>query len=404
MFRARTLSGRLLILTILSVMVIEVVIFLPSVARYRVDYLTQRLQMAQIASLALLAAEDEMVEAALERELLVNAEVSSIVVRRDFARQLVLQSDMSGPVEETFDLRDVDILTMIYDALRAFWRAEDRMIRVIGLPPHNPGQAIEITMAERPLCEAMFAFAQRVLILSILISGGTGLLIFLICRRLIVRPMERVVENMVAFQKDPERGPTAIEGGSGLIEIARAERALAEMQGTVQSALRQKSRLAELGAAVAKISHDLRNMLASAQLMADRLDGSTDPVVSRIGPKIIRSLDRAATLCVSTLKHGKAEEAPPEARRVLLHGLVEDVRDAVFADGGDVAFANETPAELEATADGDHLFRVLANLCRNARQAIETTNRPGRVTIRGGRGDDGVWLEIADDGPGMPAK
>lgn len=401
---ARTLSGRLLILTILIVMLIEVLIFLPSVARFRVDYLSQRLQMAQIASLALLAADDKMVEAALEEELLVNAEVSSIVVRRDFARQLVLQSNMGGPVAQTYDLREVDLLTMIYDAMRNFMSNSDRTIRVIGLPPHNDGQAIEITMAERPLCEAMYAYGERVLALSLLISGGTGILIFLICRRLIVRPMERVVENMVAFQRDPERGAPAPVGGSGLVEIARAERALSEMQGNVQSALRQKSRLADLGAAVAKISHDLRNMLASAQLMADRLDGSNDPVVSRIGPKLVRSLDRATTLCMSTLKHGKAEEAPPEPRRMRIRALGEDVRDAVFADGDEIAFVNEVPEDLEATVDADHLFRVFANLARNARQAIEATNSAGRIEFRAHAEKDATVIEISDDGPGMPAK
>lgn len=69
MFLARTLSGRLLLLTIIIVMMVEVLVFLPSVARFRQDFLLERLQMAQIASLALLAADDEMVEAALEEEL-----------------------------------------------------------------------------------------------------------------------------------------------------------------------------------------------------------------------------------------------------------------------------------------------------------------------------------------------
>jgi hypothetical protein len=55
-----SLSGRFLILTIVFVMIAEVFIFVPSVARFRENYLLQRLERAQIASLALLA--DEMID------------------------------------------------------------------------------------------------------------------------------------------------------------------------------------------------------------------------------------------------------------------------------------------------------------------------------------------------------
>lgn len=405
MFLARTLSGRLLLLTVMIVMVIEVLVFFPSVARFREDYLMQRLQMAQIASLALLAADDRMVEKALEEELLENAEVSSIVLRRDSARQLVLQAPQGAMVEETFDLRSVTFMELMTDALRALVGPRDRTIRVIGAPLNDGGEAIEITMLEAPLCDAMIDFAWRVFILSLIISAATGVLIFLACRRLIVRPMQGVVDRIVAIQKDPEGAPLAAERGSSLLEIARAEKALGEMQATVRGALHQKSRLADLGAAVAKISHDLRNMLASAQIMADRLETSSDPVVTRIGPKLIGSLDRAAALCVSTLKHGKAEEAPPDPRRISLRRLVDDIGDAVFADEGVVAFANDVPEHAEALADVDHLFRILANLARNARQAIETAGREGGfVSITAEVTEGRARILVSDNGPGMPQK
>ncbi|MEM7544187.1 MAG: HAMP domain-containing sensor histidine kinase [Pseudomonadota bacterium] len=404
MFSVNTLSGRLLLLTVTIVMMAEVFVFLPSVARYREDYLSQRLQMAQIASLALLAADDAMVEDALERELLKNAEVSSIVLRRDLARQLILQAPLGAEVAATYDLRDVPPWTLIGDALAVLFRSEARTIRVIGDPMKNAGQGIEITMAEAPLRSAMLAFGKRILILSLIISTVTGVLVFFICRRLIVRPMERVVENIVAFQKDPERAPTNMTGGSRLVEIARAERSLSEMQHDVRSALLQKTRLAELGAAVAKISHDLRNMLASAQLMADRLDGSKDPVVSRIGPKLIGSIDRAAQLCVSTLRHGKAEEAPPEPREVVVQRLIEDVADAVFDTQGGVRLETHVDPDLRCYVDQDHLFRVLVNLTRNAREALDTQGGAGLVTVTATHIDDRTKFTIADNGPGMPAK
>ncbi len=410
MFLARTLSGRLLLLTVLIVMVIEALVFFPSVARFRQDYLEQRLQMAQIASLALLAADDDMVEETLEAELLENAEVSSIVLRRNFARQLVLEAPEGAMVEETFDLRGASFMDLMTDALRTLFDGRSRTIRVIGTPANHGGQAIEITMDELPLCEAMLEFSGRVLALSLAISMATGLLIFFACRRLIVRPIEHLVENIVAIQKDPEGAPLVSNGGSSLVEIARAETALEEMQTTVKGALHQKSRLAELGAAVAKISHDLRNMLASAQLMADRLEMSKDPVSSRVAPKLIRSLDRAASLCVSALKYGRAEEAPPEPRRVAVRRILDDVADAVFMEGGIVALEVTGGGDVEALADPDHLYRILANLCRNAREAIEAAGRDGGcVTVSmetavGANGRPETRITVGDDGPGMPQK
>lgn len=404
MFLSRSLSGRLLSLTIVIVMVTEVFVFLPSVARFRQDFLLERLQMAQIASLALLAADDAMVEEALEAELLANAEVSSIVLRRDRARQLVLSAPEGARVAATYDLRGASAPALIVDALATLVRTEKRMIRVIGQPVLNAGEAIEITLAETALRDAMWVFSRNILLLSLIISTITGLLVFVICRRLIVTPIEGVVEDMVAFQADPEGAPLSRKGRSGLVEIARAENALNEMQGQVRSALKQKTRLAELGSAVAKISHDLRNMLAVAQMTADRLESSTDPIVTRLGPKLIKSLDRAVALCISTLQHGKAEEAPPEMRRVALHGLIAEVEEAVFDENQSVRLLNEVPPDVEAVADPEHLFRILSNLTRNARQAMDTSGRGDCVAIRIAPDADGVDIRIRDNGPGMPAK
>lgn len=404
MFLARSLSGRLLLLTIIIVMMVEVLVFLPSVARFRQDFLLERLQMAQIASLALLAADDEMVEAALEEELLANAGVSTIVLRRDSARQLILRTPLTSPVATTYDLREATAVDLVADALMALVRTEQRVVRVIGEPVLNAGEIIEITLAERELCRAIRAYSQRVLFLSLIISTVTGLLVFLICRRLIVRPIEGVVESIISFQNNPERGPIEARRNSGLREIARAETALGEMQAHVRSSLKQKTRLAELGVAVAKISHDLRNMLASAQLMADRLEGSKDPIVAKVGPKLIGSIDRAVNLCVSTLKHGKADETPPEARQVALQGLVTDVSSEVFVDEGSVELLNEVNDDIVAKVDPEHLFRILSNLTRNARQAMESAGKGDSVGITAVSTGDTIELIIRDNGPGMPAR
>ncbi|MBR9843919.1 MAG: sensor histidine kinase, partial [Rhodobacteraceae bacterium] len=127
-----TLSGRFLVLTIIFVMLAEVLIFVPSIARFREEYLLSRLERAQIASLSLLA--DDMIDSDLEEELLRTAEVFNVVLRRDEMRQLVLSSPIPQPIDASFDLRDAGAGELIRDAMLRLFDPEERVIRVIGAP------------------------------------------------------------------------------------------------------------------------------------------------------------------------------------------------------------------------------------------------------------------------------
>ena len=90
------------------------------------------------------------------------------------------------------------------------------------------------------------------------------------------------------------------------------------MQVELTAALRQKDRLASLGAGVAKVSHDLRNILASAQLFADRLEETEDPTVRRLGPKIVASLRAPSRSARRRSPSAGSEEPPPRLGRVPL--------------------------------------------------------------------------------------
>jgi signal transduction histidine kinase len=230
--------------------------------------------------------------------------------------------------------------------------------------------------------------------------------IYLLVQALFLKPVRRLVANMTAFREDPDDFSSVLTPVDRPREIARAEHALAAMERDVQDALRQRGRLAALGEAVAKISHDLRNILASTQLMAERFETSRDPLASRLTPKLIGSIGRAIALCESTLRYGRAEEAPPAPRRVALAALIDEVGDAVFPDqeGGALRFENDAPPDLLALADPDQLFRVLLNLCRNAREALSSTGRGGTVRVTAAEEGGQVLIDLFDDGPGMPTK
>ncbi len=400
-----TLSGRFLLLTAAFVMLAEILIFVPSVARFREDYIMSRLERAQIASLALLAT-DGMIDQNLEQELLANAEVFNVVLRRDEVRQLVLSSPIPAPIEQSFDLRDAPAWELIRDAVACLADPQNRVIRVIGAPVRQAGLLIEATMDTAPLRSAMIDYGLRILGLSALISAVTAALLFLAVRRLLVTPIRRVVNHMSVYAEAPEDARRVIEPQSKVVELREAEEALQSMQHQLTGALRQKDRLAQLGGAVAKVSHDLRNILTSAQLFADRMETSDDPMVKRAAPKLVNSISRAVGLCESTLAFGKAEEPAPTLTRFMVSTLIRDVVESekLAAGENDVEFVTDVPQTLAVRADHEQLYRVLTNLVRNARQAIEATRAPGTIEISAGEEEEGWWLRVGDTGPGLPER
>ena len=419
-----SLSGRFLLVTLAFVLLAEVLILVPSVARYRADYLLLRLEKSQLAALAVLASPD-MISPDLERELLSNAGVFNVVRRRDEVRQLVLSSTIPEPIHDTYDLRLAGPWQLIRDAAALLADPQPRVIRVIGVPVQSAGLLIEITMETGALRKGMIDYGLQVLIMSALISVVTAFLLFLAVRRLIVIPIRRVVRHMQAYADAPEDARHVIAPTARVEELRVAEEAMQSMQNQLTGALRQKERLAQLGGAVAKISHDLRNILTTAQLFADRLEGSDDPAVARAAPKLVASISRAVSLCESTLAFGKAEEPPPQLRRLPVRRLAEDVAEGEgllgegrALDGGATQGKTQDGRGGEAAitclidiqpglilrADSEQLHRVLTNLIRNARQAIEATGQPGTIEIGAGEGDADWWIRVGDTGPGLPAK
>ncbi len=399
-----SLSGRFLILTIIFVMVAEVLIFVPSVARFREDYLLARLERAQIASLALLA--DDMIEPELEKELLDNAGVFNVVLRRDEIRQLMLSSPIPGEVAQTFDLRDATAWVLMRDAILCLVDSDWTVIRVIGDPFRDGGELIEVTMDGGPLRAAMIDYGLRILLLSAAISIITAGLLFLAVRSLLVKPIKGVVGHIQTYAEAPEDARRIIKPTASVRELREAEESLQSLQTQLTQALRQKDRLAQLGGAVAKVSHDLRNILTSAQLFTDRIEMSEDPAVKRMAPKLVNSITRAVYLCESTLAFGRAEEPAPVMTLFNLAELTNEVLEAerLAIGEADVSLSEDIPAGLMVRGDPEQIYRALSNMVRNARQAIVATAQPGEISIAA-RVEDTDWvITVTDTGPGLPPK
>jgi signal transduction histidine kinase len=408
------LSGKLLLLTILFVMLAEVLIFVPSVANFRITWLADRLTAAQLASLAAEASPNGDVPQGLRNELLRTARVKAVALKRNDQRQLILDADMPVAIDASYDLSLTGAnaalssrLGAIWDALEVLFGSGDRTLRIVGRPGDGAGDMIEIVLPEGPLKTAMVRFGLNVLVLSVIISVITAALVYLALNTILVRPILRIAQNMLRFSQHPEDASRIIIASGRRDEIGTAERQLSHMQTELSLLLHQKSRLAALGLAVSKINHDLRNMLANAQLLSDRLASSPDPNVQRFAPKLIASLDRAIAFCNDTLKFGRAQEASPRRELMLLKPLVVEVGEGLALPRDDtIAWHIDIEDSLRIDADRDQLYRVLSNVTRNALQALEAQGAgvKGAISVTARRTANRVAIIVSDDGPGVPPR
>jgi signal transduction histidine kinase len=407
------LSGKLLVLTILFVMIAEVLIYVPSVANFRVVWLKDRLATAYTAALVIDAAPNGVVSDALTKQILDSIGARAVAMKMGKRRLMLAIDDMPPTIAETFDMRDFTTKDAIVDAFAMMLNTKNNEMRVVGPAPMG-GEYIELVMDEQMLRKAMLRYSFDILFLSLVISGITAALVYLALHYMFVRPMRRVTANMIKFRADPENIDRIIVPSGRADEIGTAERELSTMQAELASMLHQKSRLASLGLAVSKINHDLRNLLASAQLFSDRLAKIPDPGVQRFAPKLMHALERAIEFCQSTLSYGRLQEPPPDRRQIMLEPLVEEVHETLgIGPDGPIRWISAVERGLIVEADYDQLFRILLNLARNALQAMESqsadsrANRdPGRDQIRITCRREGavVVIEVADTGPGFSEK
>jgi signal transduction histidine kinase len=404
------LSGKLLLLTILFVMIAEVLIYVPLVANFRVNWLNDRLRAAYTAALELdVPTGSQRVPEDLAKKILDSIGAHAVAMKMGESRRLLAASDPIPQINDDFDMRNVGTFTSIVDAFKTMLSTKKNdVMRVVGPAPMG-GQFVEIIMDEPPLRKAMFVYSGDLLLISLLISGFTAAVIYLALHYLFVRPMRRITANMIAFRADPENADRIVLPSARVDEIGVAERELATLQIDLASMLHQKNRLAALGLAVSKINHDLRNLLASAQLFSDRLAKLPDPTVQRFAPKLMQALERAIAFCQSTLSYGRVHESPPDRKPVLLEPLVDEVHETLnLGPDAPIRWISAVERGLTVEADYDQLFRILLNLARNAVQAMESraSRDPGRDQIRitGRREGAVVVIEVSDTGPGFSEK
>lgn len=406
---ARSLPGKLLGLSVLFVLVAEVLIFFPSAANFRTEYLLDRVDAAYIAALsadvAADAGEGAMLSDDTMRELLAGADAVSVARITDGVNELVLGGFAPGAQTVTARLDEESFWDRLMATCHTIFARSDRHINIIAkarvADPTIEAPIMSVLVPEAGLRVGLLTFSRNILGLSLFIAAVTGGLLYVFLLFMFVRPMRRLARAMTAFKDDPGDRSRTIEVSRRSDEIGEAEAALSAMQSDVRAAFAQRERLAALGGAVARINHDLRNVLASAQLVSDRLAMSKDERVSAMGARLLRAVDRGIRLCQDTLDYGKSTEKAPESVPIGLRNALDDAAGDAFAATGAADWINEVDENLIVRADPDHVHRIFLNLVRNGVQAMEKSDQ-ARLTVSAVQGDDLVTITLTDTGPGVP--
>ena len=297
-----------------------------------------------------------------------------------------------------------------FESLAATFRAllaEPHRIVQLSAPAQADKPGIEFAFDEAPLIQSLWRVSGNFLAISLMIAAVVSCVLWAALWRMVLEPVRRLTSNIIAFGESPQDASRVIEPSGRGNEIGRAEAALAIMQRSLAHELAQRKRLAELGMAVARINHDLRNILSAAQLISDRLATIPDPLAQRLAPRLVATLDRAIQFCQSTLTYGASRELPPSRRPFDLSKLVEEVVESGKAEhDAAIDYNIDIPPRFCVYADPDHVVRVLDNLSRNAAQALmakgAAEGRPKAIRFAAIRTDGLALIEISDTGPGFP--
>ncbi|MCB8839581.1 HAMP domain-containing sensor histidine kinase [Aurantimonas sp. VKM B-3413] len=409
----RRLSTRLLVITMLAVMLAEVLIFVPSIAKFRHDWLEAKIETAAVAGFASeqLSAEGSTVLGPnQEASLLSSLNADLVAINEGDASRLLARAETVDVPQIRVDLAEAGPLMLVAGAFDTLLFGGDRTMRITG-PVGDGTIGAEVVMSERPLKRAMLIYSRNILILSLSIALFAALLVFGAISRYLIRPIQAMTASMIRFGENPADSGRIIVPSEREDEIGVAEAELASMQRRLADTLREQRHLADLGLAVSKINHDLRNILASAQMISDRLASVPDPRVQRFTPLLLKSLDRALHYTQSVLAYGRAVESTPVRRKVQMRRLVDDVfASLTVSPEAGIVLVNHVAEEAEIAVDPDQFHRVLLNLCRNAAEALQGEGSDQasvikRIAVCMEALEPGeTVIAVEDTGPGLPER
>jgi signal transduction histidine kinase len=405
------LSVKLIATILFVILAVEVVIYLPSLGNFRAAWLDDRLRIGIVAARVIDAVPDVMnIPKMVTDNLLNSAGATAIVYRRDGKSQLIELDNEPMPHQAvTADMRQRDMMSQVSGAIDTLVNGGgDRTLRIIGNTDGPNSSQVELIMPEAPLRADMLSYTRELAGVSLIIAVLIAAVIFVLLNRILISPIRRVTANMVGFRHAPENASLIVVPSRRRDEIGVVEQELAAMETDLFSMLKQRRHLADLGLAVAKINHDLRNTLTAAQLLSDQVANLDDPKVQRLAPRLVHTLDKAIGFVQSVIDYGRQSGAPPRPVPVDLKALIDEaVLDAGLVSNSEIKVTNEVPDNVAVRVDPDQLARVFVNLLKNAREALEASNGKIEhpcVTVGFAETRDALTLSFADNGPGLPPR
>jgi signal transduction histidine kinase len=400
------LSARLLLLTVAIVVLANLLILPPYLAAFEERWLLDRVRAAEVASLVEETAPGGVVTQHVSERLLASAGVVSVALQVEGERRLLLRAPRLKRTPYLVDLRRETPLSWLAP-FETLVGGGDRMVRVMAKPRFRAGEFVEIVTPDGPLKKDILSQLGRLVGIAVFTSIMAGAVVYFALNLFLVRPMQRITRSMERFRADPEDPQAGIPPSGRHDEIGRAEAELKRMQADLRAALSSRARLAALGEAVAKINHDLRNMLTSAQVASERMAQSGDPKVAQALPRLERALGRAIALASNVLTFGNSDEPAPDKRPLLLRPALEAAAEDAGLTPAGVALQTDIDPGALVDADAEQLHRILVNLLRNAREAIDGAEGRGGVGVISAslRQEAAASIvRLADDGPGLPER
>ncbi|MCA0199707.1 MAG: HAMP domain-containing histidine kinase [Proteobacteria bacterium] len=395
--RTSSLSARLLILTIAFVMFAQAAVLAPMMSRARIAYLNQKLEQAHLVLVALEVATRE-IDPLLRDTLLFQSGMFGMTIFRPGQAPRTLGPSIPTVLPHVYDLRGENYWESIFNAFSMMARSGEVPVAVTGYSLRDPQVLVEVYLDESPLRTQMYNYGRRILFIGFIVSVIAAAAVYVSLQWLAVHPLRRLTEAITSFQQAPEDPARIIEPSDRRDEVGVAEKALAAMQRELRQALLEKERLAGVGTAVTKISHDLRNILATATLELDGLEAAPDPEVRRMTASMMKAVDRAVQLSTTTMSFAKQGLPDVHKRTLNSTAFLQDVARGLkkVCNGCELRVTGE---DVVFPADPELLMRVADNLVRNAAQAGATV-----VTLESDREADQAVIRVADNGPGLPKR
>ena len=189
-------------------------------------------------------------------------------------------------------------------------------------------------------------------------------------------------------------------------QIEKLERSYAELQ-TSYDVLSRTEKLRALGQMAAGVSHDLKNILNPLSLHLQFAERAIVRADTAEAHDSIVQMKQVVVRGVETVERLRAYSRQTKETKAELVDLDRLLREAagiakprMAATGSVLRIVEELGAPSPVMAAAGEVVSALVNLVVNAIDAAGTKGRT--ITLRSGESDGGSFVEVEDDGPGMP--